>query len=96
MSSSPLECDFVTSLMSEQIFPVWTEISVNQGRRKRYGRYGQGLTKISQILFRINHILFQQQLFNQYIMGAYYCTAQCIIHSDTIYTEILQPNRAIF
>ena len=28
--------------------------------------------------------------------NTFYCTVQCIIHLDTIYSEILQPNRAIF
>ena len=30
-----------------------------QGRRKRYGPYGHGLTKISYILFNISQILFK-------------------------------------
>ena len=34
----------------------------NQDRRKRYGWYGHGLTKVSYILVKINHMLFKKQL----------------------------------
>ena len=35
-------------------------MALKQGRQKRYGRYGHGLTKISHILLEMNHTVFEK------------------------------------
>ena len=37
-------------------------LALKQGRQKRYGRYGHGLTKIFLILLEINHIVFKKTI----------------------------------
>ena len=36
-------------------------LALKQGRQKRYGPYGHGLTKIFHILLEVNHIVFKKQ-----------------------------------